>query len=369
MNSEREQAYLNLINQLLTCPSGEEAEVLETQPELRDDGLVAAMLEEAENLRRFGQLNNANRLMNCAGILLGMNDNTSVAVTEEAEADRILEQGNQQYAINQVLEALQSWEQALTIYQKIVNRQGEANSLGNLGTAYQALGQFHKAIKYQQDSLVISREIGDRVGVASSLGNLGNAHNSLGQFDSAIEFLEQSLVISREIGDRQVEAIFLGSLGIAYDSLGQFDVDFWQRFLDLAENKYRRQIEIDLNYLIASQNLFQQSISTVRGMVEIEQVELDREQMELYKQQEDREKQRSRQLENIIFFVGTAIGGGQIFSAAYPLIKDTAIQWQPDFSLPLHPFFATIIFSLLFGLLFGLLMLGIALLVRKTFPR
>ena len=147
------------------------------------------------------------------------------------------------------------------------------------------------------------------------------------------------------------------------------NLDFWQRFLDLAEDKYRRQIEIDLNYLIASQNLFQQSISTVRGMVEIEQVELDREQMELYKQQEDREKKRSRQLENIIFFVGTAIGGGQIFSAAYPLIKDTRIQWQPDFSLPLHPFAATIIWSLLFGLLFGLLMLGIVLLLRKTFPR
>ena len=140
------------------------------------------------------------------------------------------------------------------------------------------------------------------------------------------------------------------------------NLDFWQRFLDLAEDKYQGQIEIDLNYLIASQNLFQQSISTVRGMVEIEQVELD-------SKQENREKRRDRQLENIIFFVGTAIGGGQIFSAAYPLIKDTRIQWQPDFSLPLHPFAATIILSLLFGLLFGLLMLGIAVLVRKTFPR
>ncbi|MEG4206618.1 hypothetical protein QUA20_22170 [Microcoleus sp. Pol7_A1] len=140
------------------------------------------------------------------------------------------------------------------------------------------------------------------------------------------------------------------------------NLDFLQKFQDLAENKYQRQIEIDLNYLIASQNLFQQSISTVRGMVEIEQVELDTE-------QEDREKKRDRQLENIIFFVGTAIGGGQIFSAAYPLIKDKPIQWQPDFSLPLHPFVATIIWSLLFGLLFGLLMLALAVWVRKTFPR
>ncbi|TAG41430.1 MAG: hypothetical protein EAZ33_16910, partial [Oscillatoriales cyanobacterium] len=112
---------------------------------------------------------------------------------------------------------------------------------------------------------------------------------------------------------------------------------------------------------IASQDLFQQSISTVRGMVEIEQVDFDRE-------QEDNEKKRDRQLENIIFFVGTAIGGGQIFSAAYPLIKDTPIKWQPDFSLPLHPFAATILWSLLFGLVFGWLMLGIvAPLIRKIF--
>lgn len=138
------------------------------------------------------------------------------------------------------------------------------------------------------------------------------------------------------------------------------NLDFWQKFLDLAKNTYQRQIEIDLNYLIASQDLFQQSISTVRGMVEIEQVEFDRE-------KEDKEKKRDRQLENIIFFVGTAIGGGQIFSAAYPLIKDTPIQWRLDSSLPLHPFAATILWSLLFGLVFGLLMLGVAVLIRKIF--
>ncbi|MGB8687554.1 MAG: hypothetical protein WCD53_09495 [Microcoleus sp.] len=154
------------------------------------------------------------------------------------------------------------------------------------------------------------------------------------------------------------------SLSIEGDNL-----NFWQRFLDLAEDKYQRQIEIDLKYLIASQDLFQQSISTVRGMVEIEQVELDREQVKLYRKKEDEEKIRDRQLENIIFFVGTAIGGGQIFSAAYPLIKDTPIYWKPDFSLPLHPFAATIFWSLLFGLGFGLLTLGAAIFIRKILAK
>jgi len=218
MNSEREQAYLNLINQLLTCPSGEEAEVLETHPELLDDGLVAAMLEEAENLRRFGQLNNANRLMNCAGILLGINDNTSVAATRQAEADRLLEQGNHQYKISLFREALHSWEQALTICREIGYPQGEANSIGSLGNAYYSLGQFHRAIKFYQQSLEFSRKIGDRQGEANSIGSLGNPYYSLGQFHRAIEFYQQSLEFSWEIGDRQGEANSIGSLGNAYVS-------------------------------------------------------------------------------------------------------------------------------------------------------
>ena len=173
---------------------------------------------------------------------------------------------------------------------------------------------------------------------------------------------------------------------------------FFPKFPSLCDRKYQSQIEKYLNYLIANQDLFQQTISTIRGMVEIEQVELnreqeererqrDREQIELYKQKEqeqkdcdreqmetdrkneDKEKKRSRQLENIIFFVGTAIGGGQIFWASYPLIKDTPIKWQPDFSLPLHFFTATIIWSLLCGLIFDLLILSILPLARKISPR
>jgi len=194
---------------------------------------------------------------------------------------------------------------------------------------------------------------------------LAEVHTKMLAFAKQVRYLQEDRNTIDTNAENYGEALTrIRGLCIPGDNL-----DFWKRFLDLAEDKYRRQIEIDLNYLIASQNLFQQSISTVREMVEIEQVELDREQMDLYQQQEDREKKRSRQLENIIFFVGTAIGGGQIFSAAYPLIKDTRIQWQPDFSLPLHPFAATVIWSVLFGLLFGLLILGIVVLVRKTFLR
>jgi len=223
MNSERQAAYLNLINQLLTCPNGEEAEILKTHPDLLDDGLVAAMLEEADNLNDKGELDNANWLMDCAWRLAAMNKNFSVVfITQrKAEANRLNAQGIQHCEIGQVPEALQSWEQALTIYQEIRDRQGEANSLGNLGLAYDYQGQHQLAIEFHKQSLEIKREIGDRKGEAASVGNLGLAYYSIGQYHKAIKFHQQSCKVSREIGYRQQEANSLGNLGLAYDVLGQ----------------------------------------------------------------------------------------------------------------------------------------------------
>ncbi|MEG4350772.1 tetratricopeptide repeat protein [Microcoleus sp. LAD1_D3] len=226
MNSEREQAYLNLINQLLTCPSGEEAQVLETHAELLDDGLVAAMLEEVDNLREQGELNNANRLKRFAGQLR----EALPKIALKTEADKLFEQGKQQYRICQNPEALQSWEQALTIYREIGYREGEFKSLGNLGDACQDLGQYQRAIEFYEQFLEISREIGNRKGEANSLGNLGNACESLGQFQRAIGFYQQCLVISWELEDLQTAAKSLRNLGDAYDTLGKYHrvIKFYQ---------------------------------------------------------------------------------------------------------------------------------------------
>ncbi|TAD97352.1 MAG: tetratricopeptide repeat protein [Oscillatoriales cyanobacterium] len=199
MNSERQQAYLNLINQLLNSPSGEEAEVLKTHPELLDDGLVVAMLEEADNLREQGKLNNANRLKDFARLLGKVDGDFLAGITLKAEANRLLKQGIQHHKLSQFREALQSWEQALTIYREIGYRQGEANSLGSLGIAYQSLGQFQKAIEFYEQSLEISREIKYRQGEAISLNNLGNALLKTNQLAEAETALRGSIKISETL--------------------------------------------------------------------------------------------------------------------------------------------------------------------------
>ncbi|MCT7950221.1 CHAT domain-containing protein [Ancylothrix sp. C2] len=159
------------------------------------------------------------------------------------EAKRLFYLGKEQCDKSRFPEAIASWQQALTIFRKIGNRQGEANSLGSLGNAYNSLGQYQQALDYHQQSLTIAREIGYRQGEANSLGNLGVAYYSLGQFQKAINYHQQSLEISREIGYRQGEAISLGKLGNAYYSLGQFPkaIDYHQQSLEIKrEIGYRK---------------------------------------------------------------------------------------------------------------------------------
>jgi CHAT domain-containing protein len=151
----------------------------------------------------------------------------------KAEAERLNQQGIQQYQTSQFEAALQSWQQVLVICQEIKDRQCEGVALGNLGEAYRNLGDYAKAIEYQQQCLAITREIKNRLGEGQSLGNLGVAYRNLGDYAKAIEYYQQHLTIAREIKDRHGEGAALSNLGVAYFSLGDYAkaIDYYQQSL------------------------------------------------------------------------------------------------------------------------------------------
>jgi CHAT domain-containing protein/Flp pilus assembly protein TadD len=155
----------------------------------------------------------------------------------KAEADRLFNQGKQQYKTSQFEAALQSWQQALIIYREIKDRQGEGVALGNLGIAYHALGDYPKAIEYHSKSLAIAREIKDRLGEGNALGNLGIAYRALGDYPKAIEYHSSCLAIAREIKNRLGEGGALGNLGNAYYALGDYPkaIEYQQQLLAIAQ--------------------------------------------------------------------------------------------------------------------------------------
>jgi len=141
----------------------------------------------------------------------------------KAEADRLLQQGIQQYQTSQYEAALQSWAQALTLYRAIPNRNGEANVLNNLGLAYYSLSQYEKAIAYYEQARPIFQQVKNRNGEANVLNNLGIAYDSLSQYEKAIAYYEQARPIFQQVKDRKSEAKVLMGLGTAYYSLSQVE--------------------------------------------------------------------------------------------------------------------------------------------------
>ena len=78
MNEQRTQAYLNLINQLLSCNEGDEPRILQENEELLDQGLIEEMIAVAQQLEEAGRENEAQWLTNMAQQLaqaLGLLDN------------------------------------------------------------------------------------------------------------------------------------------------------------------------------------------------------------------------------------------------------------------------------------------------------
>ncbi|WP_293154006.1 MULTISPECIES: hypothetical protein [unclassified Microcoleus] len=69
MNSERQEAYLNLIERVLTCPNGQEPEVLSSCSDLIDAGFVQMLIQISASMAREGDEDTANFLVQLARLL------------------------------------------------------------------------------------------------------------------------------------------------------------------------------------------------------------------------------------------------------------------------------------------------------------
>ena len=112
-------------------------------------------------------------------------------------------------------------------------------------------------------------------------------------------------------------------------------VKFWQEFGDRTCKQYQTQIEINLNYLSPGQDLLEQLINTIRGLVEIEQAEIDQKNAIELSKNEKEEAKRDKSLERTISTLGFGLGAGGIASSitsAY-IEKPLTLPYL-EFSLP-----------------------------------
>ncbi|MBD2483393.1 hypothetical protein [Planktothrix sp. FACHB-1365] len=117
------------------------------------------------------------------------------------------------------------------------------------------------------------------------------------------------------------------------------NLPFFNKFETRTKNKFIEQINVDLGYLIPGQNLFSELINTIRGLVEIEQAEID------------------RSLERTIAILGVSLGVGGIAASTFSgYVEKPLINYnQSSSKIFLNPGIFAFLLSVTIALATGLL--------------
>ena len=85
MEEKIQKKYLNLINQLINCSSGEQVQILDNNRELVDEGLLQLIAQEAEKLAANGKQNSADVLLSLRSKLLDRISETSTSANPSSQ--------------------------------------------------------------------------------------------------------------------------------------------------------------------------------------------------------------------------------------------------------------------------------------------
>ena len=219
MDEQRFEDYWNLIQELLSCPSGEEEEILQRHPNLVDEGLVWVMVQVAAMMAEKGEAN--------AGWLRGFALQLAEAIGEPAWK-QLNQSAVQLYHAGQYAQAVSLAEDALVLARQIWGEEHPniATSLNNLALLYQSQGRYAEALPLYEQALEMRKRLfaGDHPDVATSVNNLAYLYNSQGRYAEALPLYEQALEMRKRlfVGDHPDVASSLNNLAGLYESQGRY---------------------------------------------------------------------------------------------------------------------------------------------------
>ncbi len=124
---------------------------------------------------------------------------------------------------------------ALVTANHLKDTQAKGDVLNAFGVAYQRLGDNQQAIDYYQQALTIRQQMGNEAQVATTMSNLSAVLAITGRHQEAQDNLTQALQLYRKINDELNESIVLNEMGILLEEQGQYQQakDHYQEALDI----------------------------------------------------------------------------------------------------------------------------------------
>lgn len=144
--------------------------------------------------------------------------------------------------------AIQNYNEALKIYQKIKDKNGIAWAINNIGISYFELSEYSKALDYFFKGLKMSEEVGDKQQISTKLANIGSVYLRQNNYPLALEYYLKTLRIDEELGDPKEIAIVNGNIGVVYTNMDQHE-----KALEYYTRAWKIDVSLDNKYGIATQ--------------------------------------------------------------------------------------------------------------------
>jgi tetratricopeptide (TPR) repeat protein len=175
-----------------------------------------------------------------AGRIVGPSHSKAAAMPAACVVGDDLAEGDALYnkALGQMDKALDSYNRALAIYQKLNNDKGIADIFQNVGLIYHAQKLDEKALENMSRALAINQKLNRQSGVADSYYNMGLSYYALNQHDKALDSYNRGLDIYRKLDNQRYIADSCQNLSLVYGKLGQEDKA--KEFRDRAEEIYKK---------------------------------------------------------------------------------------------------------------------------------
>ncbi|WP_141699942.1 tetratricopeptide repeat protein, partial [Nostoc sp. KVJ20] len=210
MNQQRQQAYFNLIQNLLNCPSDQEPEILAANQELVDVGFLQTVEATGEMFLQQGDENTTNWLQGLASYLREvLNLNTTVDLQSLSEEHR---QAYVQFLMEIMQATKSSWGDSKVVYPLLAKNTDKLD--GVLG---EILRQWAKNTLTEAEAVAAQSIAGDIVNFSNLIAQfpLGNkARNK----EIAITGYEVALTLYTSEAFPQDWAMLQNNLGLAYSN-------------------------------------------------------------------------------------------------------------------------------------------------------
>ena len=218
-------------NLLSAKTENDQRALLEAEPELVTVELVQALRKHAETFtqrRELSQALIAVRLMRSIAERVGDEQNVAFAIHHL---------GFNYFSRGEYKQALELFEQYLSLEAAKRDRAMTARTLNYIGAIKRLSGDYASALDYLQRSQRLAEEVGDKKILTTVFNNFGLVHREQGNYARALGYFEKSLALSEAVGDKVLISQSVNNIGIVHGSQGNNAqaLEYFQRSLKLGQ--------------------------------------------------------------------------------------------------------------------------------------